>query len=168
MRIPSAAERRPRSRVGDGLPQRRGNPTRSSLFTRVCFFDQNPLSLAQLRPLLPPSEFAVVSQNEIRPPDRASAEAPLILVMDEKQLRPEHQPFLQMLRTRFSAREVEILLQLTEGLSNKEIAAKLHITESTVKFHLVKIFDKLGVHDRHSAAEMANSWSTLEPYLVAA
>lgn len=40
-------------------------------------------------------------------------------------------------------------------MCNKEIAANLDISESTVKFHLANIFRKLGVRDRHSASLLA-------------
>ncbi|MBI3947749.1 MAG: response regulator transcription factor [Armatimonadetes bacterium] len=48
-------------------------------------------------------------------------------------------------------REVEILRLLAEGLSNKEIALRLTISEKTVKNHLSSIFDKLQVNDRMQA-----------------
>jgi len=47
-----------------------------------------------------------------------------------------------------SARENEVAREATAGLSNKEIAAKLGITERTVKAHMGAIFEKLGVRDR--------------------
>ncbi|KON81181.1 response regulator transcription factor [Azoarcus sp. PA01] len=47
-----------------------------------------------------------------------------------------------------SARESEVARETAAGLSNKEIALKLGITERTVKAHLGAIFDKLGVRDR--------------------
>lgn len=47
-----------------------------------------------------------------------------------------------------SAREAEVAREVVNGLSNKEIAAKLGITERTVKAHLGSIFEKLGVRDR--------------------
>lgn len=47
-----------------------------------------------------------------------------------------------------SAREREVAHEVAGGLSNKEIAAKLGITERTVKAHLGAIFEKLGVRDR--------------------
>ena len=53
----------------------------------------------------------------------------------------------------FSPHEKQLLSLLQRRLSNKEMAASLHITERTVKFHLAKIFAKLGVHDRYSAAD---------------
>jgi len=49
-------------------------------------------------------------------------------------------------------REREVLCQVAEGLSNKEIAEKLYISEKTVKNHLTSIFQKLGVADRTQAA----------------
>lgn len=47
-----------------------------------------------------------------------------------------------------SVREREVAHEIASGLSNKEIAAKLGITERTVKAHLGAIFEKLGVRDR--------------------
>lgn len=47
-----------------------------------------------------------------------------------------------------SVREREVAQEVAGGLSNKEIAAKLGITERTVKAHLGAIFEKLGVRDR--------------------
>jgi DNA-binding CsgD family transcriptional regulator len=47
-----------------------------------------------------------------------------------------------------SPREREVVQLLATGLRNKEIAARLRISERTVKFHLGRIFDKLGVDSR--------------------
>jgi DNA-binding NarL/FixJ family response regulator len=47
-------------------------------------------------------------------------------------------------------RQEQIKALARKGLSNKEISATLNISESTVKFHLRKIFVKLGVQDRRS------------------
>jgi DNA-binding NarL/FixJ family response regulator len=54
-----------------------------------------------------------------------------------------------------SNREVEILELAAQGNSNKAIADKLHITETTVKSHFVHIFTKLGVDDRTAAVTVA-------------
>jgi DNA-binding NarL/FixJ family response regulator len=51
-----------------------------------------------------------------------------------------------------SAREQEILKGITLGLSNKEIAVRLSLTEGTVKNYVSVIFQKLGVQDRTQAA----------------
>jgi DNA-binding NarL/FixJ family response regulator len=47
-----------------------------------------------------------------------------------------------------SRRETEVLEGLKEGLANKEIANKLNISESTVKFHVSKLFSKFKVDSR--------------------
>jgi DNA-binding NarL/FixJ family response regulator len=51
-----------------------------------------------------------------------------------------------------SAREMEILSQVAEGLSNKEIGARLHISFATVRTHLMHIYEKLHVRCRTGAA----------------
>jgi len=54
-----------------------------------------------------------------------------------------------------SAREVTVLKLLSDGRSNKEIARELHISETTVKFHLKNIFAKLGVSRRGMAVSVS-------------
>jgi DNA-binding NarL/FixJ family response regulator len=53
--------------------------------------------------------------------------------------------------------EKRILELVQRRLSNKEISSILEISESTVKFHVGNIFDKLGVSDRQAAAEAASA-----------
>jgi DNA-binding NarL/FixJ family response regulator len=48
-------------------------------------------------------------------------------------------------------REREVLQTLAEGLSNKEIAAKLHMSVDTERTHMMNILNKLGVHSRLQA-----------------
>ncbi len=54
-----------------------------------------------------------------------------------------------------SAREIEVLRLLSTGLSNRDIAPLLFISESTVKSHVEHIINKLGVSDRVQAAVWA-------------
>jgi DNA-binding NarL/FixJ family response regulator len=54
-----------------------------------------------------------------------------------------------------SAREIEVLSLVARGASNKEIGRQLHISEATVKSHLIHIFGKLGVADRTAAVTTA-------------
>jgi DNA-binding NarL/FixJ family response regulator len=56
---------------------------------------------------------------------------------------------------KLSSREVEVLQLVAEGASNREIASSLHISQATVKSHLIHIFDKLGVSDRTAAVTVA-------------
>jgi two-component system, NarL family, response regulator YdfI len=53
-----------------------------------------------------------------------------------------------------SPREIEILRMIAEGLGNKEIAAKLSISDHTVKFHVSSIFAKLGAANRAEAVTL--------------
>ncbi|MEV4374965.1 response regulator transcription factor [Nonomuraea sp. NPDC049637] len=54
-----------------------------------------------------------------------------------------------------SAREVEILRLIAQGTTNREAAARLFISEATVKTHVLHIYAKLGVNDRAAAVAVA-------------
>jgi len=54
-----------------------------------------------------------------------------------------------------TSRELEVLALLSEGLSNKAIASRLEISESTAKFHVAAILGKLGVGSRAEAIVQA-------------
>ncbi|MGD9092286.1 MAG: response regulator transcription factor, partial [Anaerolineales bacterium] len=56
-----------------------------------------------------------------------------------------------------SPREQEVLKLITEGYSNKDIAAQLVITVGTVKRHLSNIYNKLEVSNRTQAAAKARA-----------
>jgi DNA-binding NarL/FixJ family response regulator len=58
-------------------------------------------------------------------------------------------------RLPLTPRELEILQLIVNGLSNKEIGARLIITEGTVKLHVAKVLAKLGAADRTRAAILA-------------
>jgi two-component system, NarL family, response regulator LiaR len=51
-------------------------------------------------------------------------------------------------------RELEILELIAHGLSNKEIAAKVFVSENTVKTHSSRVFDKLGARRRTQAVQL--------------
>lgn len=77
-------------------------------------------------------------------------------VLDEQQ----EQRVVASMRTRraeLSAREREVLALLAEGLSNKAIARHLFLSEATVKSHLNRVYDKLGVDSRTSALAAARA-----------
>ncbi len=52
-------------------------------------------------------------------------------------------------------RELEILALIAEGLSNKQIAERVFVSENTVKTHSSRVFDKLGVQRRTQAVQLA-------------
>jgi DNA-binding NarL/FixJ family response regulator len=54
-----------------------------------------------------------------------------------------------------SARELEVLKLIADGATNREAAAKLFISEATVKSHMLHIYTKLGVNDRAAAVAEA-------------
>lgn len=54
-----------------------------------------------------------------------------------------------------TSRELEVLIQVANGMFNKEIATSLNISERTVKNHISNIFKKIGVFDRTQAAVFA-------------
>jgi len=64
-------------------------------------------------------------------------------------------------RVSLSAREIEVLRLVAEGASNVDVAARLHITDATVKSHLVHVFSKLGVGSRTAAVSEARALGIL-------
>jgi DNA-binding CsgD family transcriptional regulator len=58
-------------------------------------------------------------------------------------------------------RELEILQLIAEGLSNREIAEKLFVSENTVKTHSSRVFDKLGAKRRTQAVQLGKEFRLL-------
>lgn len=50
-----------------------------------------------------------------------------------------------------TARERAVLERIAEGLDNSEIAASLGLSEKTVRNHITRVFDKIGVQHRYQA-----------------
>jgi NarL family two-component system response regulator LiaR len=80
-------------------------------------------------------------------------------------LVPAGEPFVPDERKRvdlgITPRELEILELIALGLSNREIAAKLYVSENTVKTHSSRVLDKLGAKRRTQAVQLGKQFRLL-------
>jgi two-component system, NarL family, response regulator LiaR len=78
---------------------------------------------------------------------------------------PARQPFALDERKRedlhITRRELEILELIAQGLSNREIAEKLFVSENTVKTHSSRVFDKLGARRRTQAVQLGKEFGLI-------
>jgi ATP/maltotriose-dependent transcriptional regulator MalT len=90
--------------------------------------------------------------------------APQQVVVKEV-LVPSGQPFVLDEQRRddlgITPREMEILELIAEGMSNREIAGKLFVSENTVKTHCSRAFDKLGAKRRTQAVQLGKEFGLL-------
>jgi len=70
----------------------------------------------------------------------------------------------KLLKHKLTPRQYDVLIQLAEGKSNKEIARALHLTESTIRAHVAAILRSFDVNNRTQAVRHAvqNAWVTVE------
>ena len=80
-------------------------------------------------------------------------EAILTVQKGRRYLPPELRGLLEdrVAADELTARELEVLELLSEGMSNRDIGERLGIAEKTVRIHMTHILDKLGVEDRTQA-----------------
>jgi DNA-binding NarL/FixJ family response regulator len=109
-----------------------------------------PGERARLRAELEHSSFTIAGEFATLAHARGSRiEADATLMAAARQLQPDS--FEEPLTTR----ELDVLSLLVEGLSNKNIAARLTISDQTVKFHVASICAKLGAANRTDAVRRA-------------
>jgi DNA-binding NarL/FixJ family response regulator len=110
----------------------------------------SPPERARLREQLNPQSIHVVGEfASFEAAEESTADADAILVA-KKQSSGGH-----ALIEPLTAREVQVLELLAEGLPNKAIAARLGISDQTVKFHVSAIAGKLGAANRTDAVRRA-------------
>jgi DNA-binding response OmpR family regulator/DNA-binding CsgD family transcriptional regulator len=77
----------------------------------------------------------------------------LLFCLTESGRREEHEMLQQMLN--LTVREAEVLLWVSRGKSNRDVAQILDISPRTINKHLERVFEKLGVENRAAAAVLA-------------
>jgi DNA-binding NarL/FixJ family response regulator len=78
----------------------------------------------------------------------------------------KHPPTEAVRRERFgelTERELEVVQLLTHGLSNAEIGDRLYLSGATVKTHVTRVLQKLGVRDRVQAVVLAYESGLVQP-----
>lgn len=85
------------------------------------------------------------------------------LISEFAQTRRPPEPSPNPALDRLTPRETDVLRLVAEGLSNREIAARLVVTEETVKTHVSRILTKLGLRDRTQAVVVAYESSLVVP-----
>jgi len=78
---------------------------------------------------------------------------------------PVAEPFVPDAKKRedlgITRRELEVLELIAQGMSNREIAGKLYVSENTVKTHSSRVFDKLGAKRRTQAVQLGKDLGLL-------
>jgi DNA-binding NarL/FixJ family response regulator len=80
-----------------------------------------------------------------------------------EQVTSEPEPSGPKLPDGLTAREGEVLALIADGLTNADIARRLHISTATVKTHINNLFSKAGLHDRAQAVRYAYREGLAQP-----
>lgn len=109
-------------------------------------------------PLLTEIQSEYLQNPKLLPPEEYKFVQDAILLCKDDSLRSGN-------KRNLTQREVEILEELSLGITNKEIADKLCISTATVKTHVLNVYSKLGVSSRLMAVELARKEGLLNTLL---
>jgi DNA-binding NarL/FixJ family response regulator len=114
----------------------------------------SPQDRQRLRRLLPSTGVEVVGEATTVEAARALGTAADAFVVADTEHRGESEAAPAAAES-LTMRELDVLRLLAEGLPNKMIAARLGISDQTVKFHVASIGGKLGARNRTDAVRLA-------------
>jgi DNA-binding NarL/FixJ family response regulator len=113
----------------------------------------------RLRARLPPGVDVVAEYDSPEEARRANDVADAVMAAPVqplyRQVAPAGTPGEDPSVEPLTPRESQVLALLAEGLSNRGIAARLHISDQTVKFHVASIMGKLGTANRVETVRLA-------------
>jgi DNA-binding NarL/FixJ family response regulator len=102
-----------------------------------------------------PPEDLVRAIREVASGDALLAPSVTRRLIEEFAKRPEPSNRKPKQLETLTQREVEVLREVARGLTNGEIAKKLHVSETTIKTHVAHLLDKLDLRDRVQAVILA-------------
>jgi pimeloyl-ACP methyl ester carboxylesterase/DNA-binding CsgD family transcriptional regulator len=112
----------------------------------------------RLARLIPDARFVTLDTNNHMPLPEEPAWSRLLSEVDAFLREPAPKPKASLPEERFSvlsARERDVLEAIARGLDNREIAASLRLSEKTVRNHITRVLDKIGVEHRYQAIVLA-------------
>jgi DNA-binding NarL/FixJ family response regulator len=102
-----------------------------------------------------PPEDLIRAIREVASGDALLAPSVTRRLIEEFARRPEPSARKPKELATLTEREVEVLREVARGLTNNEIAKKLHVSETTIKTHVAHLLDKLDLRDRVQAVILA-------------
>ncbi|TFH35061.1 MAG: response regulator transcription factor [Anaerolineales bacterium] len=97
----------------------------------------------------------VTTIRSVQQGESALSRSMTLRLMEELSRTKEAEPFNDPSLADLTRREGDVLRELVGGGSNREIAARLYLSENTIKYHVHSILSKLNLPDRRAAAEFA-------------
>jgi two-component system nitrate/nitrite response regulator NarL len=128
----------------------------NELPTKIVFFGTLPTGAYGILTKDVSSSELVLSLKSVARAEKLPLSTAVTSTVEREALRIKRAEFVDKSLT---AREKEIMLLAAAALSNKEISAKLSLSNGTVKLHLHNVYQKLGISSRLALVELANDYS---------